>query len=356
MQSGLFGFSDLHRNAKSYINLGFDYLIMLPRGEIWAGIFGASRMKMIVNPRDAYVLRLAEFARRLPHRWLPALSGAVGEFLYWRRRGRRHEVEKRYRILLGRLGLEMDPTALTRKFYRTQFLLLTANYVFQNADSPAWTDGTVIFEGLDEVVKVLQGGSGILITTMHFGSNMLSFVRLEHLGHQVEVMRKIGVSGVKADRERRMLFIHKEPVYVGTKAGLGSPVRGAVRMLQDGKTLGVAVDGNQGGGLMGLPMLGGTYPVRQGAAEIARLAGTPICFALGTYRNGKFLVRISKPEIIPRDAGKDVSKRMMEDYLRIFEDTIREYPECIWFTQPLDVALGLKPISVMEEKLPDDDA
>ena len=312
-------------------------------------------MKMIVNPRDAHILRLSEIARRLPHRWLPALSAIVGEFLYWRRRGRRHEVEKRYRILLGRLGLEMDPKALTRKFYRTQFLLLTANYVFQSADSPVWTDGTVQFEGLDEVVKVLEGGSGILITSMHFGSNMLSFVQLDHLGHRVEVMRKVAVSGVESDRERRMLFIHKEPVFVGTKSGLGSPVRGAVRMLQDGKVLGVAVDGNQGGGLMGLPMLGGIYPVRQGAPEIARLAGTPICFALGMYRDGKFLVRITKPEIIPRDAGPDVSKRVMEDYLRIFEETIREYPECIWFTQPMDVALGLKSISVMEEKLPDDE-
>ncbi len=312
-------------------------------------------MKMIVNPRGANVLRIAELARRLPHSWLPMISAAVGEFSYWSRRGRRHEVEKRYRILLGRLGLDMDPKSLTRKFYRTQFLLLTANYVFQHPDSTAWADGTVVFEGLEEVIKILDGGTGVLISTMHFGSNMLSFVRLDHLGYQMEVMRKVGVSGVKSVRERRILFIHKDPVFVGTKAGLGSPVRGAVRMLQEGKALGVAVDGDQGGGLMGLPMLGGTYPVRQGAAEIARLAGTPICCALGMYRDGKYLVRISKPEFIPRDAGKDVSKRLMEDYLRIFEGTIREYPECIWFTQPMDVALGLKHMSAMEEKPLDED-
>jgi hypothetical protein len=73
------------------------------------------------------------------------------------------------------------------------------------------------------------------------------------------------------------------------------------------------------------------------------------------YRDGKFLVKVSKPEYIPRDAGADVSKRLMEDYLRIFEETIREYPECIWPTQPMDVVLGLKPMSVMEEKSPDGD-
>ena len=298
-------------------------------------------MKKLVNPRSRLTLTLADVARRLPPRWLPAISTCIGEALYRLRRRRRREVLKRCRRLMELTGLTHDPARLTRTFFHRQFLLMTSSYVFQDAGSAAWRDGLVRIEGLEPVRAALDAGRGVLVATMHFGTNQLSFAHLEHLGYKVAAMRPASMASVKSPRERRMLFIHGSPVFVGGDSGLASSVRAAVRALQEGHILGVAMDGDQGGGLTGLPLLGGTYPLRVGGLEIARLAKAPLTFALGTFADGTYRVRFT-PLLEPGDEDPAVvSDRFLRICMETFEASIREHPDCVWFTRPMDCALGL---------------
>lgn len=303
-------------------------------------VAGYAPMKKLVNPRSPLTLTLADVARLLPPRWLPGISACVGEALYWLRGKRRRDVLKRYRRLMELTGQAHDPALLTRRFFRRQFLLMTSSYVFQDAASAAWRDGLVRIEGLEPVREALDSGRGVLVATMHFGTNQLSFAHLEHLGYKVAAMRPASMAAVRSPRERRMLFIHNNPVFVGGDSGLASSVRLAVRVLKEGHILGVAMDGDQGGGLTGLPLLGGTYPLRVGGLEIARLAKAPLAFALGSYTDGRYTVRFS-PLLEPGDEDPAVvADRFLRICMDTFEASIREFPDCVWFTRPMDCALG----------------
>ena len=54
-------------------------------------VTGLFTMKKLVNPRSRLTLTLADVARRLPPRWLPAISTCIGEALYRLRRSVRSD-------------------------------------------------------------------------------------------------------------------------------------------------------------------------------------------------------------------------------------------------------------------------
>ncbi len=306
-------------------------------------------MKKLINTRGSLVLNLADLCRHLPVGWLAPLSSAIGMFLYATRGGRRREVRKAYARLIERMGLPQSADELTREHFKRQFLILMANFILQDPDPAKW-ERIVHFEGLEPVVEKLRSGSGVLLTTLHFGSNLLIFTRLEQMGFGITVVRPAAMRNVTSPKERRILFIHGDTIYVGEAKGLGSPVRTAVKTLRKGNILGIALDGDQGGGLVGIPFIGGQYPLRVGGMEIAKMARVPMVFTLGAFKEGRLVVRLSPVWEFREDTdAAEFTERFIQAGMTQFEAMIREFPDCVWWTRPMSVAVGLKKFESLTE-------
>lgn len=300
-------------------------------------------MKKVVSPNSGWVIAVAEACRFLPKTWLWPISCCIGMVLYMAKGGRRRAVLEGYRHLVKAANLPHDPHALTRQFFCQQFMLMTTQYVLQSSPRAVWEE-MVTFEGIEGVHEAMTQNKGLMLATMHFGSNLLSLKYLEYQGYAISVVRPAFMKNIKSPRQRRMLFIHGPVVYVGeTSGGLASPVREAVKRLKQGHVVGIAYDGDQGGNITQVPLFGRDLPIRIGALEIARLAKAPMVFALGTIKDKRLQVRYSEVVYFSDDEpGEETTKRFLDLSMRIFEERVREAPDCVWFTRPFSALLGLK--------------
>jgi lauroyl/myristoyl acyltransferase len=236
-----------------------------------------------------------------------------------------------------------DPQELARQFFDRQLMLMTASYALSGCSDDRFKV-LCDFEGLENVRELVKQGSGVLVVTFHFGTHLLSITKLNQEGFPVATIRPYFMRNISSKGMRQLLFLDENTIYVGTSRGLGTPIREIVRKLKEGYIVGIAPDGDQGGGLEFKPFLGGEYPLRRGFMEVARLAKVPMVYAQGMARGNKLFVRSSEPWFFsPEKPPHEVAEEFLTFALREFETYVREYPESIWWTKPMEVALGLRP-------------
>jgi lauroyl/myristoyl acyltransferase len=236
-----------------------------------------------------------------------------------------------------------DPSTLTRLYFDRQLLLMTSQYVLQGASATRWQQA-VSMEGVKGLREAVAEGNGLVLGALHFGCTLLSLQYLEVQGMKVNVIRPEYMRNIKSARQRRMLYIHRNVIYVGGDAGgLASPVRDAVKELKKGNIIGIAFDGDQGGNTTPVPVLGGHMPLRLGGLEIARMARAPMVFALCVYENGKLRFRFSPVIRFSEDeSSEDTTRRFLQSSIEAFEQYVRKYPECVWWTKPFSELFGIK--------------
>lgn len=301
-------------------------------------------MKKLINPRSLSTIMLAKLCRHLPHSVMRQISYRLGDVLYFTRLKRRREAEKAYKRLCELASLNENPKVLTRRFFRNQFLLMTAQFVLLYADQARWKDAVEI-HGLDAVLEALKLERGVILCTMHFGTNLLTLSTFEQYGHKLIPMRPAFMKEITSQAEREMLFIHRGGLYVSDNAtGLASPLREGMRLLKQNCVVAIALDGDQGGGLMQAPFFSSGMPLRLGALELARLTGSPMVFALGVHDRGKYIVRYWPVHYLPEnreDRAASVNT-FLKETMKHFEELVRDHPDCAWWTRPLSEAVGIK--------------
>jgi lauroyl/myristoyl acyltransferase len=305
-------------------------------------------MKKIINPNSSVAVMLGDVLRRLPAAWLWPASRAIGRMLWLCSPRRRRDVQKAYRRLCEVAGIRRDPAELTKAFFERQVFLMTGAYVMRGR-TPAQFDDLCVVDGIEPVRQLLRQGRGVLVVTLHFGTHLLSLLKLEYEGFPVVTVRPTSMAGIADPKRRAMLYIDRETVYVGEGHGLASPAREIVRKLRDGYAVGFAPDGDQGEAVMALRVCGGAYPIRRGIVEIIRLARCPVVYAQGMERDGKYYIWYGPVMEPPKNS--DVTE-FASEFLRYVEEQftriIREAPESIWWTRPMEVALGLRPAPAFE--------
>lgn len=226
---------------------------------------------------------------------------------------------------------------------------MTAAYSLLGASDSRYEQLCCI-EGLEPVCELARRGKGILLVTFHFGTHLLSLVKLEKLGLRLTTVRPDSMRNIRHEKKRRILFIHNGAIFVGGDRGLASGVREIVRKLRDENFIvGFAPDGDRGEALQWVPLLGGWYPLRRGFVEIAKLARVPMVYAQGFVRDGRYHIRYSPIWDFPPDREpQQVAEEFLKFAVETFEHYIRETPESIWWTKPMEIALGLRPAPLSE--------
>lgn len=246
------------------------------------------------------------------------LSSAFGWIWCRLIRTRRTEMVTR---LTARLGLsERAAIGMVDEVYRSLARGLAESLII---GSKRVTSMPVEVRGYRHMTELHRRGSGLIVVTVHQG-NWELLTRLDYLCQ---------IDGVFVSKKFRWGVFQRLLQLVRRNAIRSVEARGSaremLRVLQDGKSVGFAIDqhANETGALQ-LEFLGSSAWVTSSPAKLARLAKVPIV-PIRTYReSGRHVVEIHEPlrYLWSNRRGPDV-EAVSRWYTKVAEAWVRSQPE-----------------------------
>ncbi|MGH7501003.1 MAG: lysophospholipid acyltransferase family protein [Longimicrobiales bacterium] len=202
-----------------------------------------------------------------------------------------------------------------------------------------------VLEGEDILRNALERGRGAILLTGHFGNWELAVAAVTARGTATDVL---------IQRQRNPLF---DEAIIDARHGLGMDLidrglatRTGLRSLRENRVLAIAGDQNTRRGGVFVPFFGRPASTSRGFAILAARSRAPILTIMGTRRpDGRLHVRI---RMLADEIGRDddATDRVLRDYLRTLEDTIRDAPEQYfwhhrrWKTRPPEEPVKADPV------------
>lgn len=266
---------------------------------------------------------------RLPLSWGRCLAGWRG-LLYarlqrdWRQFSLQdHSLYERTQQALHQLLPEMDAAALKQAVAQRYRMYSLEEWegacMIVGRDVSRWP---VIYEGLEDVLVLLQDNPRVVFLTGHFGSNILGLTMLQRLGIPILVMSSNIVEDPRIHPSITRFFRKK---YAAMRRYLnGGQVLDRegntskfVRFLQGGGA--VAILGDLPGHLI-RPFLGSSCGLASGPVKLAKLVGVPLMAVMCEFHGGSYCLRFSAPG---------------EDPYAFLDQAIRRHPSAWWAADQL---------------------
>lgn len=281
------------------------------------------------------LFKLAAFlARHLPSRWGYALCRGIGSLIYcvspmaWAAR------ENARYILEGKTKEQtVDPKRISRlakQIFQSQVM----NYydMLRLSAMPAEKlKGLVKFEGLEYTDKILASGTGLVLTSAHFGPMEVLIQCTALLGYPLVAIAE----RLKPDR------LHDYMMELRTAHGLDliptdGPLLEAYRRLKRGEILASALDRDTTETGSIAPFFGAPAWVADGYARIAVRTKLPVVLGYGLRTKNGIVARLHPPfypdpSLEPEKAVQDLVRQVLNE----FEGVVRAYPEHWLLISPL---------------------
>ncbi|MEN6568205.1 MAG: lysophospholipid acyltransferase family protein [Veillonellales bacterium] len=180
--------------------------------------------------------------------------------------------------------------------------------------------------GGEYLTEALSHGHGAVLATAHSGNwELLGAALAMHDYPLVAVVQK--QTNAAMDR-----FINEYRTRAGMYVTYKTGVREMIRLLGDGKIVGLLIDQDAGGDGVFVDFLGRPASTPQGAAALARLKGAPIVPAFITENSdGSHSAVIHPPVWVNKTTDRDEDIRVtMQLLTKIVEQHIRKHPQ-EWF-------------------------
>jgi len=281
------------------------------------------------------LFKLAAFlARHLPLRWGYTICRGIGSIIYrvspvaWAARDNaRHILEAKA------MGQTVDPKSVSRlakQIFQSQVM----NYydMLRLSSMPAEElKDLVNFGGLEYVDKILASGTGLVLTSAHFGPMEILIQCTAQLGYPLVAIAE----RLKPDR------LHDYMMQLRTAHGLeliptDGPLLEAYRRLKRGEILASALDRDTTDTGLIVPFLGAPAWVPDGYARIAVRTNLPVVLGYGLRTGQGVLTRLHpplypNPSLPPEEAVTDLVRQVINE----FEGVIRTYPEQWLLSSPI---------------------
>jgi KDO2-lipid IV(A) lauroyltransferase len=185
----------------------------------------------------------------------------------------------------------------------------------------------VTIQGRENFDKALAYGNGVVIATAHSGNWELLGGALALNGYPI-----VGVAQKQANGDMDRL-INEYRALVGIHVTYKNGVREMIKMLGQGRVIGLLMDQDAGSDGVELEFFGRKASCPQGPAFLARMKNAPILPTFITENeDGTHTIMIKEPFFIEKteDKQEDI-KKTTEKLTRIIEDHIKEHPtEWFW--------------------------
>jgi KDO2-lipid IV(A) lauroyltransferase len=184
----------------------------------------------------------------------------------------------------------------------------------------------VTISGLEHLLEALSDGKGVVLASAHSGN-------WELLGNAL-ALHDLPIVSVaqKQTNEAMDKFINEYRTMFGMHITYKTGVREMVRLLSEGKMIGLLMDQDAGGAGVFVDFFGQPASTPTGAAALARLKDTPIIPVFITETGkGKHTVIFHKMLKVEKTSERDVDVLVTTQVLtKIVEQHIRKYPH-EWF-------------------------
>lgn len=181
-------------------------------------------------------------------------------------------------------------------------------------------------EGLHYLDQSLKEGRGVVLMAGHIGIPHLAFNALRIMGYEVVLIS--GVTPKKPKHPRlRYYDTHDDTIFVHDASLSEVYKRRILETLQSGKI--IYYDGDAGEGRIkeSISFLGREMEFPTGMIYLAHQAKAAIIPFIHLYRKGKITLIFKEPTDNYWNEGKRAYKRIIEEFVRLLESYILEYPE-----------------------------
>ncbi len=192
----------------------------------------------------------------------------------------------------------------------------------------------VDFQGRENVLRVIEGGRGVVAVTGHLGAwQLMPFLIERGTGVALPAMTMAMAEEPNAQvSEFEKQFRSKFRVVYTTRSPFA--LLELHRVLERREIVGMQLDRHPGGAHVMIPFCGRLAPFPVGPAMLARTAQCPIIpvFAISpTPDRKRVTIHYEKPIEVPktRDRDADISAAMHK-VVAVYEDYVRRYPDQ-WF-------------------------
>jgi Kdo2-lipid IVA lauroyltransferase/acyltransferase len=198
--------------------------------------------------------------------------------------------------------------------------------VFSHFEDDESIKALIVDEGLEHLKKAQAEGRGVVLFTGHVGAWELSSFALSLFGHPLSfLVRRIDNSKIEAMAERTRTRLGNRTI------DKRSAAREMLKILRDGRTLGILVDLNalDREGIF-VDFFGVPASTTFLVAKLALRTGAQVLpvFAPWDKERKKFLLEIGAPLAIERSGNEEEDVRLLtEQYTRVVEDYVRRYPD-----------------------------
>ncbi|MBP2654843.1 MAG: phosphatidylinositol mannoside acyltransferase [Firmicutes bacterium] len=184
----------------------------------------------------------------------------------------------------------------------------------------------VTIKGREYLHEALAYGKGVVIATAHSGNWELLGPALSLNGFPV-----VGVAQKQTNTAMNR-FINEYRMLSGMHVVYKNEIREMIRLLGEGKILGLLMDQDAGNEGTFVKFFGVPASTATGAAAMARMKGTPIVPAFITRKeDGGHTAVLSKPIFVEKTANRDADVFTITQQLTtIIENHIRQFPN-EWF-------------------------
>lgn len=228
--------------------------------------------------------------------------------------------------LVQSLALDESKAAALAKASATRFGKMFVEVLYLPKVTRGNIDEHVTIVGREHLDDALAHGQGAVLATAHSGN-------WEVLGTSLAMKGYPLVAVVKKQRNAAMdRFINEYRTMVGMHVTYKTGVREMVKLLGEGKIIGLLMDqdANQNG--VFVDFFGRPASTPQGAAALARLKDAPVVPAFITENeDGSHTAILHPPVWVEKTGDRDEDIRRTTQYLtKVIEDHIRTYPH-EWF-------------------------
>jgi len=272
-----------------------------------------------------YLLYIIGFglARILPIKMSYGIAGLVARLYFIFAKKDRVGLSENLRVVLGEGADENDINRHVLGVLRN-FAKYLADFFKFSRFTGEYISKYIKLDGIEHLDKCLSEGKGAILVSLHLGNWELGGAVVSALEYPVNAL-------VLEHTSKRIndLFMRQRAINNLVSIPIGIRIRECFKVLKRKEILAIAADKDYTSNGVYVDFFGKKALMPKGPGVFALRTGAPIVFcALIREKDDTFVFRFEEP-IWPETTG-DVDKdmrRVMKEYLGIFERYIREYPD-----------------------------
>jgi Kdo2-lipid IVA lauroyltransferase/acyltransferase len=245
-------------------------------------------------------------------------------FCYYRKKGRRREIEQ-ILLSLGRWNSERVKSIAMGIFERRGLKKLNRRLI--PLFDPPFIEKFVGVEGRHYLDQALEGGRGVVLMSAHLGNPHLSINSMRVMGYPVKVLKGGSLRKAKVSRFEyyetwdNTVFLHDPSLSDSERK------RRIVELLQSGGILYQMSDAEEGKRKQYASFFGREMGFPTGLIHLARQANAALVPLFHLYENGRLILLLK--ERIDNDwkNGEREYPRIIEAYAGLLEACVVDHPE-----------------------------